>query len=238
MLRLDPNAPAFLTALVPLLLLVGVSACETTQELKPELQGGRCVFLAPAVCSKLGPGSAGQPGLRYKAPNVDWSQYTKIMISPVTFWGSENGRLDAGQRQALADYLYDAFVKQIGAKMPVVDQPGPGVMKLQAALTDASAATPVLRTVSMTVPQARALATLKYAVTGTYPFVGTTQGELELTDSQTGQLLGAAVDRRAGGGSVETAAQWQWGDAQNVMDTWASMTANRLEDLRTGGGNR
>jgi len=45
--------------------------------------------------------------------------------------------------------------------MPVVDQPGEGVIKLQAAITDATAATPGLRAVSMAIRRARALATLK-----------------------------------------------------------------------------
>src|SRR5438876_453363 len=78
-------------------------------------------------------------------------------------------------------------------------------------------ATPVLRTVSMVIPQARALATLKYAATGTYAFVGSAQAEGKVVDSVTGQVLAAGVDKRVGGGSITTAAQWQLGDAENAM---------------------
>jgi hypothetical protein len=42
------------------------------------------------------------------------------------------------------------------------------------------------------------------------------------------------MDRRVGGGSIETAVQWQWGDAQNAMDKWASLTADRLSALQSG----
>lgn len=212
-----------------------LSACSTTQAVKPELtQGHRCAYLAPDVCSKLSPGTAGEAALRYIAPNVDWSQYTKVMVSPITVWGGAKRKISAEDAQRLANYQYQALVQQLGTVLQVVDEPGPGVLKIQAALTDAEAATPVLRTISMAIPQARALATLKFLATDSYPFVGSVQGELEVTDSRTGELLAAGVDRRIGGGSLQTAAQWQWGDAQNVMDYWAKLVATRLANLRSG----
>lgn len=36
------------------------------------------------------------------------------------------------------------------------------------------------------------------------------QAEAKLTDAVSGQLLGEWVDKRVGGGSIKTAAQWQW----------------------------
>src|SRR6266850_708557 len=79
-------------------------------------------------------------------------------------------KLTAGDQQMLWNVLHQALYEQLEKKYQMVDQPGPGVMRLQVALMDAKAATPVLRTVSMVVPQARALSTLKYVATGTYPF--------------------------------------------------------------------
>ena len=215
-------------------LLAALSGCATTQAAKVELPHGHCAYLAPDICSELTPGPVGGASLRYIAPNVNWSQYTKVMISPVTVWGSVKREVSAADAQYLANYLYQALVQQIGAKFQLVDEPGPGVMKLQTALTNAEAAVPVLRTVSMLIPQARVLATLKYVATGSYPFVGSAQGEGEVTDSVTGQVLVAAIDRRIGGGSLQTAAQWQLGDAQNVMDNWAALLATRLADLHAG----
>jgi hypothetical protein len=136
--------------------------------------------------------------------------------------------MSAEDAQALCNYLYQALLEQLATKFTIVDTPGPGVIKVQTALTDAESAVPVLRTVSMLIPQARALATLKYLATSSYPFVGGAQGELEGTDSRTGQVLGAALDRQIGGGSLQTAAQWQWGDAKNSMDRWAALFISRL----------
>ena len=53
-------------------------------------------------------------------------------------------------------------------------------------------------------------------------------------DSVTHQVLAAAVDKRVGGGSLATAAQWQWGDAENAMTAWAAQLANRLSSWTSG----
>ena len=111
----------------------------------------------------------------------------------------------------------------------MVTAPGPDVMRVQVALTDAEGATPVLRSVSMVVPQVRArLVSLQYLATGTYTFVGGAQGEAKITDSVTGQVLGEWIDRRVGGGSLEAAAQWKWGDVENAMKAWSALAAERL----------
>lgn len=37
-----------------------------------------------------------------------------------------------------------------------------------------------------------------------------------------------------GGGSVETAAQWEWGDAENVIKAWSQLAADRLYAYTSG----
>ena len=120
-------------------------------------------------------------------------------------------------------------------KFEVVDLPGPGVLQVIPALTDVEAATPVLRTVSMAVPQVRVVAMVPYIATGTYPFIGSAQGELVARDSVSVRVLAAAVDKRVGGGAIQTAAQWKWGDVENVMNTWAQTSVNRLVSLQSSG---
>ena len=100
--------------------------------------------------------------------------------------------------------------------------------------TDATVATPGLRTISTVIPQARVLNTLKSAATGTYAFVGGAQAEMKLTDAVSGQLLTEAVDRRVGGGAIEAAAQWQWSDAENTMQAWATQLTERLSSWTSG----
>ncbi|MGH9342867.1 MAG: DUF3313 domain-containing protein, partial [Terriglobia bacterium] len=169
--------------------------------------------------------------LRYTNPNVVWNSYNKVMVAPVTFWGDSDSKVSAANQQALCDYAYNVFVKELGKNFVIVDEPGPGVMKFSAALTDASAAIPVLRTISVVVPQAHALSLIKQGLTGSYSFVGSATGEAKLTDSMSGELLAAWADKRVGTGAVRNAVVWQWGDADNALKYWASGLDQRLAAL-------
>jgi Protein of unknown function (DUF3313) len=186
--------------------------------------------------SLLQPASSGSvPGqealLAYVNPNGNFAQYNKIMIAPVTFWADSNSSLSAAEQQELCNYAYSVFQQTLSKNFTLTDDPGPGVLKFSGALTDASSAVPVLRTISVVVPQAHALNMIKYALTGKYAFVGSATGEAKLTDSDSGQLLGAWQDQRFGTAAVRNATVWQWGDAENAMKFWADALDKRLVSL-------
>jgi Protein of unknown function (DUF3313) len=221
-------------ATVMLLLAGTIAGCSVTQKATVEKSSlSASGFLGPDY-ARLTPGGKDQTSLRYVNPSAQWTQYTKILVMPVSFWGDEATKIPLADQQALCNFLYQALRDQLGKKFRLVEQPGPGVMVVQVALTDVAAATPVLRSVTMVIPQARALSTLKYLATGTYPFVGAAQAEAKITDGGTGELLGEWVDKRVGGGNIQTAAQWQWGDVENVMNAWAAMAAEKLYSWTSG----
>ena len=68
--------------------------------------------------------------------------------------------------------------------------------------------------------------------TDSYAFVGSAEAEMKMTDSIAGEALGEAVDQRAGGMGIKSAASFQWGDAQNAMDYWAQKIPNRILQLQ------
>jgi hypothetical protein len=173
-------------------------------------------------------GSDQKAMLRYVNPNVNWSTYNKVMIAPVTFWAADDSKVSAADQQALCNYAYNEFTKILGKNFILTSQPGPGVMKVSLALTDATSAVPGLRSISVVVPQARALSAIKMLATGSYAFVGSAQGAFKANDSVSGQLLAAAVDERLGGTSVKNIDVFQWGDADNAIDYWANLTDQRL----------
>ena len=176
--------------------------------------------------------SSGQTAmLVYTNPSVNFSSYTKIIIAPVTFWANDDSKVSAADQQTLCNYMYNLLTQELGKNFTIVDAPGPGVAKLSSALSDATSATPGLRTVSVVVPQAHALNMIKAGLTGTYAFVGSATGEAKLTDSVTGQLLAAWADERFGTAAVRNATVWQWGDADNVMNFWAKGLDKRLVTL-------
>jgi len=166
--------------------------------------------------------------LRYVDPSANWSSYTKVIIAPVTFWAADDSKVSAADQQALCNYAYHEFIKVIGKNFLLTNQPGPGVIKLSVALTDATSAVPGLRSISVVVPQARALSAIKKLATGSYAFVGSAQGALKLNDSVSGELLAAAVDKRLGGTSIKNVDVFEWGDAENAINYWADLTDQRL----------
>lgn len=218
-------------------ILLALAGCSTTVESTPQVaktveQGGT---LPPAVtsfmgdtASKLEPGPDGGVALRYINPNAQWSKYTKIQLMPVEFWAAEDCKVSAADQQTLTTYFYNALKTDLAKNYTVVDQPGPDTMKLRVALMDATTATPGLRSVSVVVPQLKVINIAQSMVTGSYAFVGSAEAEMIATDSTTGEVLAAALDKRAGGAGIKGAASFQWGDSQNAMDYWAELISKRL----------
>src|SRR3984893_7352926 len=211
---------------------LALAACSVTEQAKTDTvqQTG---FLKNY--SQLQPGAKDQALLVYINPDARWSQYTKVMIEPVTFWGDASSNVSVQDQQQLCSYYYNKLNEDVSQKFQIVDSAGPGVMTLRVALTDPTAATPVLRSVSVVIPQARLLNSVANLATGSYAFVGSAQSEGEVVDSQTGERLAAAVDKRSGGLSVKNANVWRWGDAEKAMDYWAQRTADRLSVFQSGG---
>jgi hypothetical protein len=221
-------------ALAVCALAATMAGCAVTQQVQVSNQN-YCPLLGASICAKLTPtNDPNRLDLRWVNPNAQWTQYNKVLVEPVSFWGGDDTKVSPPDQRMLTNYFYKALEQQLSTKFQVVDQPGPGVMAIQVALEDVSGATPVLRSVSLVEPHVRLLATLKYLATGTFPFVGSAQAEGKVTDSMTGQVLVAGLSKRVGGGSPKAAAQWEWGDAENALTYWATLLTNRLSSWTSG----
>jgi len=220
-------------ALATVMLLLG-TGCTTTVQRTVEPSPAICGFLGSDVCAELKPGARGEAGLRYVNPKGMFTQYDKVMVVVVGFFGSEPAKVPPKDEQRLTDLFYKSLNEALAKRYQVVDEAGPEVMKVEAALLDAEAATPGVRSVTMVVPQLRLLSAGYALVAGTYPFSGGGQAIVKISDSMTEQVLGVAVDRRAGGGGIQTAAQWQWGDAENAIQLWSSLLANGMYAYTSG----
>jgi hypothetical protein len=218
-----------LTAVMVLL----VMGCSTTQRVTVRDEPGICAFLGE-VCHELQPGAPGEAGLRWVNPTSDPTQYTKVIVEVVGLFGTDVSKVPPADQERLTALFQQSLTEALATKYQVVDQPAPGTVQLQVVILDAEAATPGLRSVSMAIPQARLLGTGYYAVSGTYPFVGGGQAAFKATDAVTGQVLAAGVDRRVGGGAIQTAAQWQWGDAESAIKAWSQLLADGMYAYTSG----
>ncbi|MCC8403232.1 DUF3313 domain-containing protein [Paraburkholderia sp. MMS20-SJTN17] len=217
-----------------LLAVTGLVACATTSEqsLSDVDKATRSGFLTDP--SLLKPGKEGEARLRYVKPGVDWSSYTGIFLEPVVFISDANAKVDAKEQQILASYYYNALRTHLSKVLPIVEQQGPHVLVVRAALTNVTSSTPGLRTISLIVPQARLLDSAQSLATDSYAFVGSAQSEGEVTDGGTGQILIEGVDGRSGGMSLKDVGGGVWDDAEKAMDYWAQLAATRLTQLKSG----
>jgi Protein of unknown function (DUF3313) len=214
--------------------LLLLTACSTTQKADINQPTLKCGMLGSDCTRKLIPGAKDQAGLRYVNPKAQWTRYKKIMIQPVEFWGADSSKISSADQQKLVNYFNQQLQQQLGKNFQIVTKPGDDVMKIQAALTDTEASIPGLRATTLLDPNARMLSTLKYLTTGSFPYVGSAQAELKVTDSMSNEVLFEAVDKQIGGGSTKAAFQWQWGDAENAIDTWCEKLTKRLAAITSG----
>ena len=223
------NTVVGLTAVLVLL----VTGCATTQQVAVREEPGICAFLGE-VCHELQPGAQGEAGLRWVNPKSDPTQYNQVIVEVVGFFGTDVSKVSPADQERLTALFQQSLTDALATRYRVVDQPTPGTVQLQVVILDAEAATPGLRSVSMVIPQARLLGTGYYAASGKYPFVGSGQAAFKATDAVAGQVLGAGVDRRVGGGALQTAAQWQWGDAENAIKAWSQQLADGMYAYTSG----
>jgi hypothetical protein len=219
--------------LAAVMVLLG-AACTTTVRRTAEQSPIICGFVGANLCAELQPGAKEEAGLRYVNPKGRFTQYDKVMIVVVGFFGGDPAKVSSKDEQRLTDLFYKHLHEALARRYPVVDEAGPGVMKVEVALMDADAATPGARSVTMVVPQLRVLSAGYALVAGRYPFSGGGQAAARISDSVSEEVLGIAVDRRAGGGAIQTAAQWQWGDAENAIKLWSSLLANGMYAYTSG----
>ena len=223
-----------LKSICPLLATMALVACAVTSEqpLSDVDKASKTGFLTNY--SLLQPGKEGEARLRYVNPNTNWSSYTGIFLEPVVFINDATKPVDAREQQILTSYFYTQLKTHLSSVLPIVELQGTHVLVVRAAMTNVTSGTPGLRTISVIIPQARLLDMVQNLGTHTYAFAGSAQGEGQITDGQTGQVLVEGVDGRAGGMSIENAGAGKWGDAEHAMDYWANKLATRIMQLRAG----
>jgi hypothetical protein len=181
--------------------------------------------------SRLREGGSEQPSLVYRNPDTDWTRYDGILFEPVTIWRSGEGSLgDITEEdlQRLAAEFQTTVRARIGESYRLVDAPARGVMRIRLGITDANRSDPVLDVYTFDVPPAHGVGGAEALDAGMRALVTAAAIEGEITDSVTGTVLAAGVDRRRGTREITT-----WQDLRAALDRWASWFAGRLEGART-----
>lgn len=168
---------------------------------------------------KKGTGDEGL--LIYRNEQVDPKKYTKIMIDSVGVPKPKDAsKEEIADLQKLANNFYLYLAEELGKDQPVVTTTGPGTVRYSVAITGADDSNRLMELLSLIPPYGLGISIVKDFATGKPSAVGEISMELKATDAVTGELLGAAVDRRVGGktfsGMMDT-----WDDANHAMQYWA-----------------
>lgn len=209
------------------LLLLAAAACATTRQTREVKKSG---FLADY--SQLRPGVGDEALLIYLDEDADWERYDAILLDSVTIWHDEDtDELSEADQQRLTDLLYSDLHDALSQDFHMVQQPGPNVLRMRVALTEAKGANVVGNTLTTVVPQARLLSMVTGLATDTQVWVGKAAVEAEIVDSMTGTRLMAAVDQRAGAKTLRGLGG-KWADVDNAFKYWAGRVRDRLQTLR------
>ncbi|MEI7899925.1 MAG: DUF3313 domain-containing protein [bacterium] len=175
--------------------------------------------------------------LSYVDPKADFRAYNKIMLDPVCAYAagkdSSMAKLSKEQQLLLLNYFDATLRNHLKKDYALVSQPGPGVLRVRVALTEATGSKVVLDTVSTVLPIGLALSSVKALATGEHLNVGTIGAECEGLDSLTNKRLFAAVDARVGRKITLKFDKFsRWHAVEDACDFWAEQLHDRLIEKR------
>jgi hypothetical protein len=146
-------------------------------------------------------------------PDKNIHRYVAVIVDPVQVYLATNAdpkSLPDNGRKALAEYFQSAIINAVDDAFPVVQTPGPLVLRLRSALIGVDVGGPTDDK------------TFDHAIN-----IGKVGVEFELVDSETGEQIAAAVDRQnLGDGAMVSSASFSHEEkfraATKAFDGWAS----------------
>ena len=161
----------------------------------------------------------------YEISDVDWKKYSKLMIDPVVVYlhtEAMNRQIDPKALSELTEYFRNTVIEEVQDAYPVVDKPGPDVLRIRAAITDLIPANPLINTTMV-------------LVVGLPVDMGGAAMEAEFLDSVTLKPLGAVVDKKLGiplNPEDYVLGFTQWGHAKTACDSWAELLRESLDEVQ------
>jgi hypothetical protein len=128
----------------------------------------------------------------YVAEGVTFGQYAQFIIDPVAVYqgadASWNGVSEEAKHE-MAQFVRSEFARALQPGYPVVEQPGPGVLRLKFTLVDLELTRPMLATASHLMPVGLAMNLGKGAAGAKGSFMGSVTLAGELIDARTGEVV-------------------------------------------------
>lgn len=168
----------------------------------------------------------------YKEPGVDLRQYNEVLLDPLQFIRQENGQwylLTANEQNEIGRYYHATFQRElINHGVKIATAPGPGVLRVQAAITNFDLTRPD--------PKLRDLLPAKIAINvtreviGKEPYLLRVGSMAQLLDSQSGKLLVRVMDARESPDTTHKESPITAGEMAKMIDQWVAARAKQLAD--------
>jgi hypothetical protein len=172
----------------------------------------------------------------YFKDGANFGAYDKIIVDHATFFFKEDANykgIHPDELTELAQNFHRAFLGTLAGAYSFTDKPGPGTMRIRLAITDLVPGKPGTGVMTTIVPFGLAASFIKKAVTGSHIGMAQISGEAEVVDSQTGEILAAAIDNKMGQKQKLGKSFTKWGQIEAIFNGWAENFTKRL-DKRSG----
>lgn len=188
-------------------------------EIRDDLQPGRADFA---------------PDLVYIAQPASEVRYDKILLDPLLYFAPlEQMRLvSPGDRQILMNNFYLLLSRELEKDFTLVRFPEPGAARVQFAVLPVTADAVALDTVSTVTPGSGDDAVVQDLLASPLLKGREFIVEAEWTDSQSGAVLGATVDRHFGRKAIDPDALTSWTDVNELLQDYAVLIRYRLCQYR------
>jgi len=216
-------------AFLLLAVVFSVGCAETRHAMSVDKSG----FLGEALYEKLTPGdpSIGEASLRWVDNSAKGQKESKVILDPVVLYRQPHDVKKEGNPnqdvQELINYFHSKIYEALSKHFEIVNKPGPQTYRVQVALTAYEERWVALDMISTAIPQMYLVSELKALITDKPSFVGQAQAEAKISESLTGRVVAAAIDRRVGGKTWGKGTS-SWADVQHAMDYWALQIGYRV----------
>jgi hypothetical protein len=153
------------------------------------------------------------------SPDLEEGRYNALILNPVTIHPPRT-TFERFSREEIAEtlaYLNRRMREEVSKQITLVNEPGPGVLQMRAAVTTASVGFKPLKWYQFT--PITAATTVAGEATGLRDEGVQLIAESELIDTETGLRVAAGV--RLGSSKVGTGEPIEVGDLTEVLDEWA-----------------
>lgn len=167
--------------------------------------------------------------LRYISPDLKPGVYHKAVFNPVEIWYAPDSPykgIHPDQLKKITDHFYTAMVKAAHASKLLVDEPGPGVVLVRAAITNVKATRPKPKWYNY-----NPIGGIAYGIKriGYHDLIlSDAVMELEILDSETGKTLAALVDTGVGINKKDQTKR-TWEDVEKTLEFYANRFHQRIE---------